>query len=179
MKRRSILHYLLEIVVILGYLVLGITIFTFTFQKIPIDKIYIGSIVLAMGTLELVDYVTWKYATKIRSMQSFVSAIFAIALGFVLMFVKMEPKTLCYFLGWFSIGFSVVRISTASINLAFQPLINSVRIVLSITRIVFSILLLARNVNAIDSFILFLGIAFVIEAVILFIEFMIHRYQSI
>lgn len=179
MKRRSILHYLLEMVVILGYLVLGVTIFTFTFQKIPIDKIYIGSIVLAMGTLELVDFVTWKYATKIRSMQSFVSAIVAIALGFTLMFVKMEAKTLCYFLGWFSIGFSVVRISTASINLAFQPLISSVRIVLSITRIVFSILLLARNVNAISSFILFLGIAFAIEAVILFIEFMIHRYQRI
>ena len=179
MRRRSFLHYLLEMIVILGYLVLGITVITFIFQKISIDKVFIGSLVLAMGVLELTDFVTWKYATKIRSMQSFISAIVCIALGFVLMFVKMEAKTLCYFLGAFNIAFALARISTASINLAYQPLINSVRIVLSITRIVFAILLLARNVNAINSFILFLGVAFVIEAVILFIEFMIHRYQRL
>ena len=177
MRRRNFLRCLLEIIVVLGYLVLGMTVFTFVFQKIPFDKVFIGSLILAIGVLELTDYVTWKYATKIRSMQSLVSAIVSIALGFVFMFVKMEPKTLCYFLGWFSIGFSLVRISTASINLAFQPLINTVRIVLSITRIVFSILLLARTLNAIYSFILFLGIAVVIEAVVLFVEFMIHRYQ--
>ena len=177
MRRRNFLRCLLEIIVVLGYLVLGMTVFTFVFQKIPFDKVFIGSLILAIGVLELTDYVTWKYATKIRSMQSLVSAIVSIALGFVFMFVKMEPKTLCYFLGWFSIGFSLVRISTASINLAFQPLINTVRIVLSITRIVFSILLLARTLNAIYSFILFLGIAVVIEAIVLFVEFMIHRYQ--
>ena len=177
MRRRSFLHYLLEIIVILGYLVLGMTVFTFIFQKIPFDKIFIGSLVLATGVLEFTDFITWKYATKIRSMQSFIAAVLSVALGLIFMLAKMEPKTICYFLGAFSIAFALARISTASINLVFQPLINSVRIVLSITRIVFSILLLARTLTAINSFILFMGIAFVTEAVILFIEFMIHRYQ--
>ena len=179
MKRRSVLRYILELIVILGYLVLGVTIFTFIFQKVPFDKIFIGALILAIGVLEFTDFVTWKYAMKMRNIQFFVGSVVSMALGVVLMLVKMDAKTLCYFWGWFSIFFSVVKISSGSINLVYQPLISSVRIILGITRIVFSILLLARNVNALNPFILFVGVSLAIEAVILFIEFMIHRYQRI
>ena len=180
MKRRSILRYTLELIVVLGYLVLGVTIFTFIAQKIAFDKVFIGWLTLAIGVLEFTDFVTWKYAVKIKSIQYFVASIISIALGLVFILVKMDTKALCYFWGAFSIFFSLVKISTGSINLAYQPLINSVRIILSITRIVFSILLLARpNLKTLDTFILFLGISLVVEAVILFIEFMIHRYQRI
>ena len=181
MKRRNFLRLALEIIVIAGYLVLGVTIFSFYFNspRVPFDKIFIGSLVLAVGVLELTDFITWKYAMKMRSLQSFIASIVAIALGFIFMFVKMEAKLLCTLWGIFSIVFSLVKISTGSINLAYQPLISSVRIILSITRIVFSVLLLVRNLNFINSFIIFLGVAFVIEAVTLFVEFMIHRYQRL
>ena len=179
MKRRSFLRYTLELIVILGYLVLGVTIFTFIFQKVPFDKIFIGSLILAIGVLEFTDYITWKYSIKMKNIQYFVGSMVSIALGIIFMVIKMDAKALCYFWGAFSIFFSLVKISTGSISLVYQPLICSVRIVLAITRIVFSILLLARTLNALNPFILFVGISLAIEAVILFIEFMIHRYQRI
>lgn len=181
MKRRNYFRLTLELIVIIGYLVLGVTIFSFYYNspRVPFDQIFVGSLVLAMGVLELTEFITWKYAMKMRSMASFVASIVAIGLGFVFMFVKMKATVLCTLWGIFSIVFSLVKISTGSINLVYQPLISSVRIIVSITRIVFSILLLVRNPGFTNSFILFLGIVFAIEALTLFIEFMIHRYQRI
>ena len=181
MRRRSFLHYTLEIIVILGYLVLGVTIFSFYFHspRLPFDRVFIGSLILAVGVLEFTDFITWKFAVKMRSIQSFVAAILSIALGIIFMIIKMNPRILCTIWGVSSIVFAIVRISTAAINLVFQPLLNSVKIIISIIQMVFSVLLLVRTLNAVNSYILFLGIAFAIAASVLFIEFMIHRYQRI
>ena len=182
MRRRSFLRYALELIVILGYLVLGVTIFTLIMQKDPpfaFDKIFIGSLVSAVGVLEFTDFITWKYSIKIKNIQYFVGSMIAVALGIVFMTMKINAKTICYLWGAFSIFFSLIKISTGSISLFYQPLISSVRIVLAITRIVFSILLLARTLDALSPFILCIGISLVVEAVILFVEFMIHRYQRI
>ena len=179
MKRRSVLHIILELIVILGYLVLGMTILTFAFQKVPFDRIFIGVLISAIGVLEFTDFVTWKYATKMRSMQFAIGAVFSIVLGLVFVIIKMNSNILCYLWGGFSIAFALVRIATGTVNLAYQPLINSVRIILAIVQIVFSVLLIVQKLNALNSYIVFLGISFVIEAVALFVEFMIHRYQRI
>ena len=179
MKRRSFLHIALELLVLLGFLVLGVTILTFSFQKVPFDRIFVGILVSATGMLELIDFITWKYATKMRSLQMFVSAILSVVLGLLIIFIKMETNVFCYIWGGFSIAFALVKIATGTVNLAYQPLVNSVRIILSIIEIVFAILLMVRTDKAINSHILYLGIAFIVEAVTLFIEFMIHRYQRI
>lgn len=177
MGKRSVLHILLEVIVIFGYLVLGITILTFSFQKVPFDRVFVGVLLSATGVLEFTNFFTWKYATKMRSLQTFISAIISIALGFVIILVKMKMDVLCILLGSFSIVFSLVKIATGTINLVYQPLMNSVKIILSITQIVFSIVLIFQKEKSLDSFLVFLGIAFVIEAFTLFIEFVIHRYQ--
>lgn len=179
MGKRSVLHIILELIVIFGYLVLGITILTFSFQDVPFDRIFIGVLISATGMLELTNFFTWKYATKMRSMPLFVAAIMSVVLGFIIILFRMETKVLCYIWGGFSIAFALARIFTGAINLVYQPLMNSIKIVLSITEIIFAILLMVQQGRIINSFIVFLGIAYVINASTLFIEFMIHRYQRI
>lgn len=181
MKRRSFLHYALELIVIFGSLVLGVTIYSFRFDpsRIFFDRIFIGILILAIGFLELIDFITWKYATKIRSIQSLISALVAIALGALFIIAIKNMKTICYLWGGFSIAFALIRVSTASINLTYQPLLNSVKIIFSIMQIVFSILLMVRTINGIESYVLFLGACLIAQAVVLFVEFMIHRYQHL
>ena len=181
MKRRSFLHYTLELIVILGSLVLGVTIYSFRFDpsRIFFDRIFIGILIIAIGFLELVDYITWKYATKIRSIQSLISALLALALGTLFLIIIKNMKVVCYLWGGFSIAFALIRISTASINLVFQPLMNSAKIIFSIMQIIFSILLLTRTLNGIESYVLFLGAGLIAQAIVLFIEFIIHRYQHL
>ena len=90
MKRNNILRYTLELIVILGFLVLGVTVLTYLIQKVPMDNVFIGFIVLADGVISFADFVTWKYTTRMKSIQSAVSALASIALGAVFIFVKMD-----------------------------------------------------------------------------------------
>ena len=179
MKRNNILHYTLELIVILGYLVLGVTVLTYLIHNVPMDNVFIGFIVLADGVISLTDFVTWKFATRIKSIQSLIAAIASIALGAIFIFIKMDIKLLCVLFGAFSIGFSIIRIVTAVLNLTRQPLLNGIKIIISITEIVFSVFLIIRTVDSLYSHMTFLGIALSIEAFILLVEFMVHRYQRI
>ena len=179
MKRNNILHYTLELIVILGYLVLGVTVLTYVMQSVPMDHVFIGFILLADGVISFTDYITWKYSVRVKSVQSAVSALASIALGAVFIFVEMDATLFCILFGSFSIAFSIVRIITAILNLTRQPLLNGIKIILSITEIVFSVLLIIRTVNSLYAHMTFLGIAFAIEAFILLVEFMVHRYQRI
>ena len=179
MKRNNILHYTLELIVILGYLVLGVTVLTYLIQNVPMDHVFIGFIVLADGVISFTDFVTWKYTTRIKSVQSAVAAVASIALGAVFIFIKMDISLLCILFGAFSIAFSIVRIATAVLNLTRQPLLNGIKIIISITEIVFSVLLIIRTVDSLYAHMTFLGIALLVEAFILLVEFMVHRYQRI
>lgn len=181
MNRRSALHITLEMIVIIGFLTLGVTISTYIFQGVPFDRIFIGSVILSTGVLETADYFTWKYVTRRRSVQSLIAAILSIALGLVIMVFKekMDSKLMCVLWGSLSIAFAVATIVTGAINLVYQPLLNVVKIILSIIKIVFSILLIVRTSNIIQSYMLFLAIALIVESFTLLIEFIIHRYQRI
>lgn len=179
MKRRSFLRYSLELIVLIGFLVLGVTVLTYLFYKIEFDHTIIGSIVLATGVLQLTDFFTWKFARRIRSIQTMIAALASIALGLIFIFVNMDPKVLYILWGSFSIAFALAKIATGATNVSYQPLISTVNIFIAIAEIVFSILLIVRTDRFISSFVMFLAITLIIEAVTLFIEFMIHRYQQI
>lgn len=179
MKRNNILHYTLELIVILGFLVLGVTVLTYLIHNVPMDNVFIGFIVLADGVISFTDFVTWKYTTRMKSIQSAVSSLASIALGAVFIFVKMDFALLCILFGAFSIAFSIARIATAVLNLTRQPLLNTIKIIISITEIVFSVFLIIRTVDSLHAHMVFLGIALSVEAFILLVEFMVHRYQRI
>ena len=180
MTRRNALHYILELIVVFGFLVLGITILTMLSQGSSIDRIVIGALVLSIGVIQIADYFTWKFAMRRRSIPAFVAAILSVVLGAVLMIIhNMDTKLMCYIWGPCIIAFALARIATAAVNMTYQPLINAVKIISAITEIVFSILLIIRTLDGIHPYMWFLGIALCVEAFVLFIEFIIHRYQRI
>ena len=177
MKRFSALTLLLEILVILGNLIVGITVLTYMSQYSPIDRVFIGSIVLSVGVFGFTEFFSLRYAYKMRSIQSLVASILGIALGIVFIALDLDIKLVCILWGSFNIAFSVINIITAGINMSHQPLLNGVRAIIAITEIVFSILLIIRTVDSLYVHMMVVGIALVVEAVTLFIEFLIHRYQ--
>lgn len=177
MKRFSLLTLLLEILVILGNLIVGITVLTYMSQYSPIDRVFIGSIILAIGVFGFTEFFSLRYAYKMRSIQSLVASILGIALGIVFIVLDLDVKLVCILWGSFNIAFSVINIITAGINMSHQPLLNGVRAIVGITEIVFSILLIIRTVDSLYVHMMVVGIALVVEAVTLFIEFLIHRYQ--
>lgn len=179
MKRKNYLRYALELIVILGYLVIGVTVVTYSFYGVPMDRVFIGFIILAIGVIEFADYFTWRYPTRIRGVQSAIAALAAIGLGAVFIFVPMDIKLLCILFGAFGIGFALTRIATAALNLNRQPFLNTIRIIISIVEIVFSILLIIRTTYSLHAHMTFTGIAFLVQTFALLIEFIVHRYQRI
>ena len=179
MKRNNILHYSLELIVILGYLVMGITVLTYIIQSVPMDHVFIGFVILATGVIAFTEYFSWKFIVRIKTIQSAVAAVATVALGIVFIAVEMDPKLFCIIFGACSIAYAVTQIATAAILLTRQPLLNGIRIIISITEIVFSIFLIIRTVNSLYPHMTFICISLLVEAFILLIEFMVHRYQGI
>lgn len=177
MKRANILHLLLEILVIVGNLILGVTVLTYMMQGIPLTRFFIGVIVFAIGLFELTDFFTLKYAIKMRSIQSMIAAVIEIALGIVFMAVRMDSKLVCILWGSISIATSIIIIVTAGLNVSSQTLINVVKIIIEIIEIVFCILLIVRTLDSLGEHMIFTGIALIVEAVTLLIEFFMNRYQ--
>ena len=178
MKKPNVFQIVLELIVILGFIVVGVTVLTFLIQHVAIDRICIGLIIMAVGIFGLVEYFTLKFAVRIRSIANVIASAAIIVIGVLFIVFKMEIKQLCTIMGFVSIGYSVARITTAVLNLLRQPLLNGVRIILSIILIVFSIFLIVKTVDFLNSYLMYLGIAFLVEAGTLFIEFLIHRYQN-
>ncbi|MCQ2800520.1 MAG: hypothetical protein MJ216_01000 [Bacilli bacterium] len=180
MMRRNFLRSALEMIVDVGFLILGITILTFIFQNQPFDRPVIGALILSVGVLDFADFFTWQYATKMRSIQSLIAAVLNVALGVVILSVhNMDPKIMCIVWGACSVAFSITKIITCIVNITYQPLINGAKIILNILEIVFSIILMIRTINAIPSHMLFLAISLIVEAFILFIEFIINHNQKL
>ena len=90
---------------------------------------------------------------------------------------NLDTKFICILWGSLSIAFAITKIVTAAINMTHQPLLNTVITILSIIEIVFSILLIIRTLDSLHEHMVFIGIALIVEAVTLLIEFLIHRYQ--
>lgn len=179
MKRNNILRYSLELIVILGYLVMGITVLTYIFQSVPMDHVFIGFVILATGVIAFTEYFTWKYVVRIKTIQSAVAALAMVALGIVFIVLDMDANLFCIIFGICSIAYAVTQIITAAILLTRQPLLNGIKIIISITEIVFSIFLIIRTVNSLYAHMTFICISLLVEAIVLLIEFMVHRYQGI
>ena len=179
MKRNNLLHYVLELIVILGYLVMGISVLTYIIQSVPMEHVFIGFIVLASNVIAFTEYFTWKFAVRIKTIQIAIAALAMIALGIVFIVVEMDPALFCIIFGICSIAFAVTQIITSAILLSRQPLLNGIKVIISITEIVFSIFLIIRTVNILYSYMTFICISLLVEAIVLLIEFMVHRYQGI
>ena len=178
MKRVNVFQIILELIVILGFLVVGSTIGTYLFQKINVDRIAIALIVMSFGLLGITEYFTLKYVIKIKSLANLIVNVLAVAFGIVFIIIKLEMSKLCLIWGIFAIVYAVGRTTTAAINLLRQPLLNGIRIILSIIEIVFSVFLIIKNTAQLNSFLLLLAIGSIIEGATLAVEFIIHRYQN-
>lgn len=178
MKKTNWLNIVLELIVIFGHLIVGVTVVTFVLQKETISRPFIGLVLMAMGMIDLTEFFTLKIESRLKSIQNVVVALLTIALGTVLLFVKIDYKTMCIILGSCCICFGVTRITTAILNLLRQPLINGIRLILNVTMIVVCIFLIVKTLDFIVGFTGFMGVLLLVEAAFLLIEFIIHRYQS-
>ena len=178
MRKVNVFNIVLELIVILGSVVIGVTLLTYIFQHAYYNKILIALIVLSIGLIGLTEFFTLKFAIRFRSIQNAVGSTLLIALGLIFLIMKIELKQICLIWGIGNIALSVIHITTAVLNILRKPLINGVRIILNILLIVFSIFLMVKNIDYLDTFLIFLGIALLVEAVILLVEFIIERYQN-
>ena len=178
MKRINLLHIILEMLVILGFLVIGISILTYIFQGVPLDRVFLGAMILSIGIISLTDFFTWRYTTKMKGIQSLVAALLTIALGAVLLIFHLESKLVCIMIGSLFIFSAITTIVTAVLNMPTQPLLNGIKVIISIVQIVFSILLIVRTLDYLGAYMTFISISLLVLAFVLLIEFMIHRYQN-
>ena len=178
MKRANVLNILLEFIVVIGYVVIGMTCLTYIFQHANPDRFFIGSIIGAIGILQFASYFTQKFAVRLKSIQSAIASLVMVALGIVFIVATIEQPMACILVGAFSIGISIVNMSSSAINMTHQPLLNSAKIIIYIVGIVFAIFLLVKQESYFYTYISFIGIALLVAAVVSLIEFIIHRYQS-
>lgn len=178
MRKSNFYNILLELIVLFGHLIIGVTIVTFILQHEPINRVFIGLILTAMGMIEITEFFTYKITTKLKSVQNLIAAMITVILGIVIIIVKIDTKTLCIILGISCIAFALTRIVTSILNLLRIPLINGVRIILNVTNIVLSIFLIVIKIDFLVGYTTYIGIALLIESAILLVEFLIHRYQN-
>lgn len=178
MKRTNSLYIALEIVTILSNIVIGVTILTFLMQGVNADKSYIGSIILAIGATEMVEFLSMKELTKRRNVLQAVVAGLTMVFGIVVLSLRVELNVLCLIIGIVSICFQVVKVINAAINLLRQPFLRSFVIILCILETVFAIFLIVRNTAVLNNYLLYLGVSLLVVAFLLIVEFVIHRYQK-
>ena len=178
MRKTETLHIILEIVTILSNIVIGVTILTFMFQGVVPDKSYIGSIILAIGATEMVDFLALRDLTKRRNIPNAIVAGVSMVFGFVLLFLRIDLKMTCILWGAFSIAFQIAKISNAGFNLLKEPFHNGVIIILCIIELILSIFLIVKTEHSLNTHLIFVGISLLVESLMLIIEFVIHRYQK-
>ena len=178
MRKTETLHIILEIVTILSNIVIGVTILTFMIQGVEADKSYIGSIILAIGATEMVDFLALKDLAKRRNIANAVVAGVSMIFGFVMLFLRIDLNMTCILWGAFSIAFQVAKIANAGFNLLKEPFHNSVIIILCIIELILSVFLIVKTTYSLNGHLIFVGISLLVESLMLIIEFVIHRYQK-
>ena len=178
MKRRNNLQIALELIILLGYLIVGVTALTYIFQHENITKTLLGLVLTSIGAINFAEFFTLKYVVRIKSIQSMIVSFIGIVFGILLVIFKFEADLICLMFPIYTLVFIVARGFTSVLNLLRQPLLNIVRIVLGITGIVFSIVFLVRGISFLSNYFTYFGIALVVESIVLLIEFLIHRYQN-
>ena len=178
MRKTGRLHIILELVTILSYIIIGVTVLTFLSQSVEANKSYVGSIVLAIGVTELVDFISLKYLIKLKNIPNAIAAILGIALGIVILALKKDLEVVCIVWGICSIVLQVIKIVNAGLNLLRQPFLNSFVIILCIVEVIYAIFLIVKKEQTLYWHLMFVGIAMLVNAFLLIVEFMIHRYQK-
>jgi len=178
MKRVNVFNIILNLIVILGSIVIGVTVLTYIYQHEYYNKILIGLIIMAIGLMGLTEFFTLRFALRMRSIQNAVISALSVGLGLIFILVKLEMKQICLIWAISNFVIASVHITTSVINILRKPLINGARIILNVLLIVFSIILIVRTIDYLNNFLIFIGISLLVEAAILLIEFIIGRYQN-
>lgn len=178
MRKTGRLQILLEIVTILSYIIIGVTILTFLNQGVEPNKSYIGSIILAIGVTEVVEFLAMKDLVKLKNIPFIIAAVISVALGIVVMALRVELEIICVVWGIASIAIQIIKMTNCGFNLLRQPFLHSFVIIICIGEVIFSIFLIAKTVESLPWHLMYLGITLLVKAFILIIEFMIHRYQK-
>ena len=181
LRKQNRLHIALELVTIFSFIVIGVTMLTFMSYELEISKSYVGSLVLAIGVTELVDFLSMRDLVKLRNIPNCVTSVLTMILGVLLLLLDIDLPTTCIVWCICNLVFLVAKVVDAGLNILHQPFLNIIVIILCIIEAIFTIFLLANsaNVKVLTNFINYIGIALCIKAVILIIEFVIHRYQKI
>ena len=181
LRKQNRLHIALELVTIFSFIVIGITMLTFMSYELEISKSYVGSLVLAIGVTELVDFLSMRDLVKLRNIPNCVTSVLTMILGVLLLLLDIDLPTTCIVWCICNLVFLVAKVVDAGLNILHQPFLNIIVIILCIIEAIFTIFLLANsaNVKVLTNFINYIGIALCIKAVILIIEFVIHRYQKL
>ena len=182
MRKSGTLHIILEIVTILSNIIIGVSVLTFIAyqhqESLDLNKSFIGSVVLAIGVTEMVEFLSLKTLAKLRNIPNAVVALLSMITGVLIMAIEMELETACIVWAICAMVFQVVKIVNAGFNVLKQPFLNIVIIILCVTEIIFCIFLLAKTVEALNHHFIFIGVSLLVEAFILIVEFIIHRYQN-
>ncbi len=181
LRKQNRLHIALELVTIFSFIVIGVTILTFMYYDVEMSKSYLGSLVLAIGVTELVSFLSLRDLAKLRNIPNAVTALLQMILGVILMVIDVELPIVCIVWGICNIVFLVTKVVDAGLNLIHQPFLNIIIIILCIIETIFSIFLIAKSsdIQVLNHHIVFIGIALLVRAFILVIEFVIHRYQKL
>ncbi len=179
MRKANVLQIILEAIVILGSFVLGGTILLYKILNYPITRTLLGLIILCVGTIGLTEFVTLRLEFKLKSVQSFAIYIIGIILGIIIVAVKIDSRPLCIIWACYNIAFAIVRILSSVFTILKQPLLAAVRVLTNLVGIVFSIILICKTIDFIQTYFLFTGIILLIESSILTVEFIIHRNQNL
>ena len=184
MRKSGTLYIILEIVTILSNIIIGVSILTLIAyqaqEHLELNKSFIGSIILAIGVTEMVEFLSLKMLGKLRNIPNAVVAGLSMILGVLIMAIDMELETTCVVWGICNIVFLVTKVVDAGLNLIHQPFLNIITIILCVIETIFSIFLIANSsdIQVLNHHIVFIGIALLVRAFILVIEFVIHRYQK-
>ena len=181
MKKANTARIILELVTIFSFIFIGVSVLTFLAYPAEIDvksKSLIGSIVLAIGTTELVEFLSLNYLNKRRNIPNVTVAILSMILGIVLMAASIELRVVCLIWAIAAIVFQVIKVINSGFNIMKQPFLNIIIILLCIIETVFCVYMIVNRESALIAFFTFLGISLLVEAFILIVEFIIHRYQK-
>ena len=178
MKRINVFNIILQLIVILGSIVIGITVLTYIYQHEYYNKILIGLIIMSVGLMGLTEFFALRFAIRMRSIQYAAISALEVVLGLLFILLKIEMKQICIIWSIANFVIALTHIITSVINILRKPLINGVRIILNALLVIFSIILLIETIDYLNTFLIFLGIALLVEASILLIEFFISRYQN-
>ena len=178
MKKYSAWKTILEIITLIGYIIVAMMILTYLLRGVNFDRVILGATVAAIGAIDVLNFLTLKHIVKSKNFLLLTVGILELAFGFTLAFLNIDLFLTCVILGWFIIGFSVIKISNAAFNIPQSPLMSIIKGILNTALIVYGILLVVQIEKILNNFMLFNCISLLILAVIYLIEVVVRHNRN-